>query len=68
MPSGDDTIRRRSLGDRRRDQATADTVDVALLYLDVFGNGAMRQYLPLTDIPRRIVQRIVAHHGQLRRR
>jgi len=67
MPSGDGGLKSRSLHERRHDQATADTVDVALLYLQVFGANATRQYLPLTDLPPAIVRRILAREG-LRRR
>jgi hypothetical protein len=67
MHEGDGALRSRSLNERRRDEATADTVEVALLYLRVFGHGAARQYLPLTDIPANIVRRILDQDG-LRRR
>lgn len=60
MSSSNGDVQSRSLHERRRDQATADAVDVILLYLQVFGAGATRQYLPLTDIPAGIARRILA--------
>ncbi len=63
-----DSIRSRNLYDRRVDLATAATVDIALIYMDVFGKAATRQYLPLTDIPPAIARRIVQHDAQRRRR
>ncbi len=63
-----DTIRSRNLYDRRIDLATAAAVEVALIYMNVFGRAATRQYLPLTDIPPAIARRIVQHDGQRRRR
>lgn len=67
MASSDGAIRSRSLNERRRDEATADAVEVALLYLEVFGCSGARQYLPLTDIPPAIARRVLAQDGQRRR-
>ncbi|MFP5390140.1 MAG: hypothetical protein ACLGI6_01135 [Gammaproteobacteria bacterium] len=64
----DTTLRSRNLYDRRVDLATAATVEVALIYLDVFGADATRQYLATTDIPSAIARRIVLDQGQRRQR
>ena len=52
--------------ERRRDHATADVVDVALLYLEVFGLDATRRYLAMTDLPAAISERILQEKGALR--
>lgn len=68
MHSSDGTIRSRSLHERRRDAATADAVEIALLYLAVFGQPAARQYLALTEIPAAIARRLLTQDEGRRRR